>query len=277
MLNNKNAKKIAQQLNMLQDAEIEMNFQIVLCKGINDGKILDNTIVALSKYIPYAKSLSVVPAGITKHRQSLFPLEPFTQNDSIAILEQIEKHQSLFVSTYDTRFVYPSDEFFLTAIRPLPYPEYYENFPQLANGVGMMTLFLQEFNATKIKVTNSSTGRATAATGALAFPLIKNLLVNYNINTIAIKNNFFGETITVSGLITGSDLVQQLSGINLGEQLFIPSNMLKADEPVFLDNITLAQAEQQLNTKITVVSGGADFAKKASIYKCRHDLSPPTF
>ena len=271
MLNNENASSILRQLDTLHSAEIDMNFQIVLCKGMNDGEVLDKTILALSKYIPYAKSLSVVPAGITKFRHGLFPLEPFDAIEASVILNQIKNHQTKFIQKYGTRFVYPSDEFFLTAGMALPNINYYEEFPQLENGVGMMSLFQDDFRQNEevdcTRLPFNSQGFATIATGTLAYPLINDILTDYNINIIPIVNKFFGETITVSGLITGGDLIEQLNGIDLGDKLFIPSNMLKADEQVFLDNITLSQVEQRLKTDITVINGGAELAKNLKSYK----------
>jgi len=259
MMGNKKAGNIRQQLDKLYAAGIEMNFQVVLCKNLNDA-VLDETIEGLSKYLPYGKSLSVVPAGLTRFREGLYRLEQFSKEEAAGIVEKIHVLQNKYKVAFGTRFVYAADELYMMSGFDLPEYDEYEEFPQLANGVGMMRLFADEFSkARKLYRADKFPCKATAATGELAAPVLAQLFEGLPVKVVAIKNNFFGESVTVSGLVTGGDLIEQLHGKNLGKCLFIPQNMLKADENVFLDGVTLKQVEDELGVPIRVVCKPTEF------------------
>lgn len=280
MLHNRFAGKVLSYLQKLYEHQIEMNGQIVLCKGVNDGKELDRTIQDLSAYLPFMRSVSVVPAGITKYREGLYPLELFNQEEAEAVIDCIERYQSDFYEAYGLHFVHASDEFYLLAQRDFPEEERYDGYIQLENGVGMMRLLKEEFieslNQRKQlpsykKEREEKKHVLTIATGKLAFPMLKHLAAvcmeaypKIQVRVIDIRNDFFGETITVAGLITGQDLVRQVraqkdSGIELGNTLLITANMLRMGEAVFLDDMTVAEAEQLLEMKICPIgSAGSD-------------------
>lgn len=280
MLNNRFAGHALQNLDKLYEGCIEMNGQIVLCKNVNDGKELERSINDLSKYLPFMRSVSVVPAGITKHRESLYPLELFTKEEASSVIDLIESYQKNFYEKYGLHFIHASDEFYITAEREFPEEERYDGYIQLENGVGMMRLFITEFQEAlhamlksdeykKLKTVSRS---ITIATGKLAYPTILSFseeimkaFPNMKINVVYIRNDFFGETITVAGLITGQDLIKQLKerkdqGLELGDSLLIPSSMLRMNEYVFLDDITGNEVEKELNIKLVPIeSGGQDF------------------
>ena len=266
MLKNPEAAHIMPKLKLLFDAGVTMNYQVVLCKGINDGSQLDRTIRDLAGFMPLAKSLSIVPSGLTKYRDNLPPLLPFSADDSKEALRQIERYQNSFKNEYKTRFVYAADEFYLSA--GIPYPSYkaYEGFPQLENGVGMLALFNREFQRAlkKIKPLHGKR-RISLVTGAAASRFIKQLcsdISKYDIiaDIYVIDNHFFGENITVSGLLTGQDILSGLKGKKLGKKLLIPANALRDNR--FLDNMSLEELANRLNTNIINVKiNGFAFAE----------------
>ena len=281
MLHNRFAGDIFPKVQRLYEAGIEMNGQIVLCKGVNDGEELERSIRDLGKYLPFMRSVSVVPAGLTKFRKGLYPLELFTKEEAGQVIDLIESYQKKFYERYSLHFIHASDEWYITAGREFPEAERYDGYIQLENGVGMMRLFLEEFDEAYQEMIDSpeyqeqkETFRRTIcmATGKLTYSTVVDfaarLMQAYpglTIRVYCIRNDFFGETITVSGLITGIDLTTQLkdrqaAGDDLGEALLIPSNMLRMGEQVFLDDMTVAQVEKQLGLKVVPIeSGGADF------------------
>lgn len=281
MLNNRFAGEKLKYLDALYESHIEMNGQIVLCKNVNDGRELERSIDDLSKYLPFMRSVSIVPAGITKYRDGLFPLELYNKQEAGDIIDMIESRQKKFYEEYGLHFIHASDEWYITAERDFPEEERYDGYIQLENGVGMMRSFIDEFNeelkqVKKIikrkKADNGTSRTLTIATGKLAYPTIKSfaarmteLLPELTINAYWIRSDFFGETITVSGLTTGQDLIKQLlerkdDGNILGDTLLIPSNMLRVGEQVFLDDITVSDIEQALGMKVVAVeSGGKEF------------------
>lgn len=267
MLKNPNASKILEYINKISSAGIEMNFQVVLCKNVNDGLHLDKTIEDLVTFIPNAKSLSIVPAGITKYRDKLPKLEVFTKEDAANIIKQIEDWQIKIKKEYNIRFVYASDEFYLKSEQSYPGYNEYEDFPQIENGVGMITNFKYEFNQEmkKFKVIKPNK-EISVITGIASYNFILELVSSVQksygikVHVHAIKNNFFGEQITVAGLLTGKDIIEQLQNKPLGRKLLIPKSSLRDGEDVFLDDITLSEMEEILNIEIISVSNnGAEF------------------
>lgn len=261
MLHNRFAGDIFQKVDRLYEAGIEMNGQIVLCKNINDKDELDRSIRDLSKYIPYLQSVSVVPVGLSKYRDGLFPLEPFTKEDALETLRIISKWRKALYEQRGTHFIHASDEWYILAGLEIPLEEEYDGYPQLENGVGMLRLLETEVQETLKKRDGDNRSRkVTIATGMLVQPFIKNCISligekypNVEVHVQGIVNHFFGEMITVSGLITGQDLIQQLEGQDLGESLLIPCNMLRSGENVFLDDVTVIDVENKLQVKVRVV------------------------
>lgn len=272
MLHNRFAGEALKKIDRLFEAEIEMNGQIVCCKGINDGAELERTISDLVKYLPYMQSLSVVPVGLTKYREGLAHLEPFEKEDARAVIAIIEKWQQYCMEHYGVHFVQASDEWYLTAELPLPEEDRYDGYIQLENGVGMIRLLLEEFHEAldsykkKSKKDAKPSGHITVASGRLAAPFIEELAREFmreypdrKVDVVAIRNDFFGERITVSGLITAQDFVTQLKERDLGEYVCIPCNMLRMGEEVFLDDWTLEEVEKALQAKTVIVkSSGQD-------------------
>ena len=271
MLNNRFAGQALEKAWKLAQAGIIMNGQIVLCKGVNDGAELDRSIRDLSAYLPNLESVSVVPVGLSKYRDGLYPLEPFTKEDAQDVLRIIHGWQNKIYPEYGTHFVHASDEWYILAEEELPQEEQYDGYLQLENGVGMLRLLLDEFaEAMEEDRINGSQVRAnhiTLATGRLAYRFIKQMAMQMEeryeglqIDVIAIRNDFFGEMITVSGLLTGQDIMAQLKDRDLGEKLLLPQNVLKSGEPVFLDDYTLDDIEKALQVRIDIVkSSGRDF------------------
>lgn len=271
MLKNRFAGESLKKLDILHDAGITMNGQIVLCKGINDGKELEFSIQELSRYIPNLESVSVVPVGISKYREGLYPLEPFSQEDAKSVLHTIHTWQDKMYKQYGIHFIHASDEWYILAGEELPKEESYDEYLQLENGVGMLRLLMEEFNAARVTLNTKNKKQVeeeiSMATGVLAYPYINKMaqqlmedMPNLKINVYPITNHFFGEQITVSGLLTGQDIKEQLMGKKLGQRLLLPQNVLRSGEAVFLDDITLEELEKTLQVSINIVkSSGYDF------------------
>lgn len=265
MLNNRFAGKVLRYLDRLHEAGIPMNGQVVLCKGINDGKQLKKTIEDLSKYIPNMESLSIVPAGLTKYREGLYPLEKCTKADALEVIKTVEYFQQKLYNNYSTHFVHASDEFYLLAGIEVPAEETYDGYPQLENGVGMLRLLDTEFHDAldELKASgmlqNPQKRELSIATGKLAYPYLKRYaeeaedILKIKVHVYEIRNDFFGEDITVSGLICGRDIISQLKGKELGEKLLLPVNMFRAGEEYFLDDVTKEEVEQELAVSIGIV------------------------
>ena len=244
-----------------------MNGQIVLCKGVNDGEELRYTIERLAAYAPHMQSVSVVPVGLSKFRDGLYPLEPFTKEDACQVIDLIEEWQKKLYEKHKLHFIHASDEWYILAERELPEESRYDGYIQLENGVGMIRLLYEEFmDALGEKEDDGKTEELSMATGFLPYPYLKRLLDRMaevypgrKIHLYPIRNDLFGEMITVAGLITGQDLVAQLKGKPLGSRLLLPSVMFKSGEEVFLDDMTRTQAEAALQIPINIVkSGGYD-------------------
>ena len=267
MLNNRFAGEALKKIDRLYEAGTEMNGQIVLCKGVNDGEELRYTIQRLAAYAPHMQSVSVVPVGLSKFRDGLYPLEPFTKEDACQVIDLIEEWQKKLYEKHKLHFIHASDEWYILAARKLQEESRYDGYIQLENGVGMIRLLYEEFmDALREKEDDGKTEELSMATGFLPYPYLKRLLDRMaevypgrKIHLYPIRNDFFGEMITVAGLITGQDLVAQLKGKPLGSRLLLPSVMFKSGEEVFLDDMTRTQAEAALQIPINIVkSGGYD-------------------
>ncbi|MBQ8632120.1 MAG: DUF512 domain-containing protein [Lachnospiraceae bacterium] len=292
MLNNRFAGDKLKYLQKLYENGIEMNGQIVCCKGVNDGEELKRSIEDLMQYLPHMRSVSVVPAGITKYREGLYPLELFTKEEAGGIIDLIESYQQKCFEEYGLHFIHASDEWYILAGRDLPEEDRYDGYIQLENGVGMMRLLKTEFTEAMEQLKNGAhyadlkenlQRTVTVATGKLAYPMLKEFakemmkeFPGLTVNVEWIRNDFFGETITVSGLVTGQDLIKQLkekqeTGLVLGDSVIIPSNMVRSGEKVFLDDITTDDVEQALGARV-VINGpeGRDFVE-ATLNPKYHD------
>lgn len=264
MMKNPGAGEAMRQLNRLKDAGIRFHLQAVVCPGINDGDVLKRTIEDAAALRPAAQSIAIVPVGLTKFREGLEPLRTFTPEECRAMIAEYEPLQEKYLHRHGARFVFLADEWYTKAGLPLPTYEAYEDFPQIENGVGLLRLFEGEFReALAEKPPLPQKRRFLMAGGVSAEPFFRELyrelmLYNVEIETRAIRNDYFGESVTVGGLVTGGDLTKQLAGADFGEALLIPRAMLKADEDVFLDGMTLAEAEKRLNTHILPVQDGED-------------------
>lgn len=267
MLHNRFAGDALKKVDILYEAGIEMNGQIVLCKGFNDGEELDRSIREMTRYLPYLRSVSVVPVGLSKYREGLEPLEPFTKEDALQVLETIHSWQERIFPDYGVHFIHASDEWYILAEEELPEESRYDGYLQLENGVGMLRLLFNEFEeALEQEQGDDKKRELSLATGYLAYPYLAKLMgelkekfPNTEVSIYPIRNDFFGERITVSGLITGQDIMKQLQGKRLGERLLIPCNMLKVDEDVFLDDFTVSDVEKTLQVELNIVkSSGQD-------------------
>lgn len=267
MLHNRFAGEALKKVDKFYEGGIQMNGQIVLCKGINDGEELERSIRDLSKYLPLLQSVSVVPVGLTKFRDGLYPLEPFTSEDAKEVIAMIEKWQKVFYEEYGLHFIHAGDEWYINAGMEMPEEERYDGYLQLENGVGMIRLLQNEFAEVFEKIEGD--GRqieVSMATGFAAYDYLKEMIEklqtkypNVKVHLYKIRNDFFGERITVAGLITGQDLMKQLKGQPMGERLLIPCNMLRDGEEVFLDDTRLAEVKETLQVELDVVkSSGQD-------------------
>lgn len=267
MLKNKKAGKIYEILKSFHKANLEMNCQIVLVPGVNDGDEFKRTIDDLSKLYPSINSAAVVPVGITKYREGLAKLDIYDEEKAKDVIRDIEEMQKVYMDKLNTRYIFASDEFYLVSKEELPTYDEYEGFPQYENGVGLLRSFGTEVDEAlkKLKTRNVKPEKIIFATGKLAEGFMKDMAkkieAKFNglsIKVVPIKNNFFGETITVSGLTTGIDLIEQIKEIDGYDLVIIPRSMMKSDEEIFLDNITLSQAIDKMNKRIipSKVDGG---------------------
>ena len=268
MLHNRFAGEIFDKVKRLKDAGIIMNGQIVLCRGVNDGAELERSIRELTAYMPQLESVSVVPVGLTRYRDGLYPLEPFTKEDACEVLDLIHGWQEKLYKEWGSHFIHAGDEWYILAERPIPEEKTYDGYLQLENGVGMVRLLEEEVVQTLAGMTGDDRKiHRTIATGELAAPFLRKHVEsvrkkypNVDIQVLAIKNEFFGGKITVAGLITGTDLISQLKGKDLGDRLLLTNHMLKSGEPVFLDDVTVDDVQNALQIKVSIVeSSGADF------------------
>lgn len=264
MLNNRFAGDALKKVDRLYEAGITMNGQIVSCPGINDGKELEYSLEKLLSYAPVLQSVSVVPVGLTKYREGLYPLESYTKETAAEVIDIIETYQKKALEKGYNHFVHASDEWYILAERDFPEEERYDGYLQLANGVGMMRLLLTQgreaiFMAKKAGI--QPTGRqVTFVTGTHSYATIQTILEELHsafpemsTRLYKILNDFYGHNITVTGLLTGGDLYNQLSGKDLGDVLIISENMLRSGEEVFLDDMTVSELSEKLGIPIQIV------------------------
>ena len=274
MLHNRFAGEALKKMDRLFEAGVPMNGQIVLCRGINDGKELERTIRELTKFIPVMESVSVVPVGLSKYRDGLEPLIPFDKEAAEETLAIIERWQKTLYSQHKTHFIHASDEFYILAGREMPEEDRYDGYPQLENGVGMLRLLdrevtgaLEELDGNFLEESDERAPEILSiATGELAYPYMKRQLEKITrqypskeVNLYAIHNDFFGDMITVAGLLTGQDVIKQLTNRPLGERLLLPECMFRSGEEVFLDDVTRLEVQNTLQVPVNIVkSGGRD-------------------
>ena len=247
-----------------------MNGQIVLCKGINDGEELDRSIRDLSAYAPCMESVSVVPVGLSKYREGLYPLEPFTKEDAEQTIDLIENWQKKIYAEHGIHFIHASDEFYMLAERPLPEAERYDGYLQLENGVGMIRLLTEEVAEELENLAGAGEEEELSiASGPLGYPCMRSFASQVVdrctgrwIHVYPIENRFFGTMITVAGLITGQDLMDQLKGKPLGSRLLLPCAMFRSGEEVFLDDVTRSDVQNALQVRVDIVkSSGHDLVE----------------
>ncbi|MGM9552166.1 MAG: DUF512 domain-containing protein [Clostridia bacterium] len=261
MLKNKNAGNIFERMKKLSDNGILLNAQIVLCPTLNDGDELERTFSDLLS-LGHIRSVSIVPIGKTKFREGLCHIPSVDKKKAIEVIKTVEKWQKIALEKIGTRLFYASDEFYLKADIDLPREEEYEGFPQIENGVGLIASMKEEFsNAIKEDYTLERERCVSIATGEAAYNFIKSIAKTaenkYNklkANVYKITNNFFGEEITVAGLLCGCDIKAQLKGKELGDELLISESMLRDSTEVLLDNVTVNEIEEELGVKIRVVT-----------------------
>ncbi len=261
MMGNRFAGKSLDILYRFAKAGIKLNCQIVLCRDINDGEELDRTLKDLTSLWPSVQSVAVVPLGLTKYRQGLYPLTGYDSETARAVVRQLERWGDRCEQKYGQRICYAADEFYLKAQLPIPPAPFYGDFDQLENGVGLMASLKQEFlDALEDFVPPASARKVTLATGVAAHPFLDTLLDelrqrchNLTCNVVPIVNDFFGDTITVAGLVTGGDLLKQLRGRELGDALLLPDVMLRREGDIFLDDVSLEELSEALQIQIITV------------------------
>lgn len=267
MMNNRFAGRALSVLERFAQAGIKMNCQIVACPGINDGKELDKTLSDLAAFYPAVESIAIVPVGLTRYREGLYPLKAYTKETARQTLAQIEQFGDVCRKKHGVRIAFASDEFYLQAGRQIPPAEFYEDFSQLENGVGLLALLQEQFlTALQEKTCDCSLKRqVTVASGTASAPFLQALFLQMqkkfpgvSASVAAIENRFFGGGVNVSGLVTGADLISQLKGKNLGDALLIPAVMLCRQGDVFLDDVSIQDVKRQLTTAlITVANDGS--------------------
>lgn len=264
MMKNKRAGEVLSYLRRFADAGLVIRGQIVLCKGINDGEHLKKTMADLAELFPALDSVSVVPVGLTDHREGLYPLSPFTGEEAAEVLETVESFADRFQQEHGSRLFFCADEFYLKAQKPLPKEDDYEGYPQLDNGVGMLRSLWEEvqfsLNAMPFKP-HRRPRRVSIATGLAAAPMLRDIAnlcmqkdPHLSVQVYAIENRFFGKNITVAGLLTGKDITEQLKGKDLGDCLLISKNMLRSGEDVLLDDMTVSDIARTLKVKTVPVA-----------------------
>ena len=259
MLGNKNAGKGLDIMKTFAENGIVMNCQVVCCPGINDGTELERTMKDLSEMYPGVNSVSIVPVGLTKYRDGLPELEAFTEKTAAETIDQVERFSEGCMNKYGSRIFYCSDELYIKAKKEIPDDSFYEDYPQLENGVGMIRLLESEFKSA-LQLSDGKPHYASIACGVSVAPYMERLVDlarehygDFNFNVFPIVNDFFGNSVNVSGLITGKDLINQLKGKDLGEFLLISQNMIRREERDFLDDVKMEDAEKELGVSVHAV------------------------
>jgi len=261
LLGNPNGARGYELMERLASGGIVMNCQIVCCPGLNDGEALTRSMEDLEKLYPQVKTVSIVPVGLTKHREHLYPLVPFDSDGAGETIDRVEDFAKKCFEGHGSRIFFCSDEFFIKAQRPIPPDEYYEDYAQYENGVGILRLLAVEFEAAMATTDEKCAGTPfSMACGVSARPFLENLLMTANAKYAKINgkifevvNDFFGHTIDVTGLVTGGDLIAQLKGRVYGERLVIPDTMIRDGGDVFLDDVTTGQVEKELGVRVEVI------------------------
>lgn len=271
MLTNRFAGDILDKIKRIVDAGIEINCQIVLCKGLNDGEILKKSLEDLENFFPRVKSISIVPVGISKFRHNLYPLEAFEKDDAKEVINMVHKLQDYYKEKYGSYILYCADEFYITAEEEIPSIHRYEDFPQIENGVGMLALMKEEFDEYFKQLPDIIPDKIniSIATGIASYSFINGLVSrlmnkysNLTVKIYPIKNDFFGDKITVSGLMTGQDLINQLKDKELGSRLLLPENAFRDNDTILLDDVYIEDLEKQFNIPVEIVGvSGKDFIK----------------
>ncbi|MBR0102927.1 MAG: DUF512 domain-containing protein [Selenomonadaceae bacterium] len=259
ILRTKLGANIQQQLDELERAGVEYHTQVVLCKGLNDGAELDFTITEILKRRPHALSLAIVPVGVTRHRRDPFPLEQFDKASAAKVIEQVEAYQRRLRKESGRTFVYLGDEFYFLAEKEFPPVEYYDDFPQIENGIGMTRNFIEEFKAETLAADKKIV--VDVISGTSFAKVLRQLVAAPNVRIVPVVNKFFGERVNVSGLLTGQDIIEALRG---GERdlILIPATALRAGEEVFLDDVTLAEVRRIFApAKVLPIHDGAEFRR----------------
>ncbi len=267
------AAKLMDQLRRLKEGGIQFHAQAVLCPGINDGEALERTIRDLKGLMPACRSLALVPVGLTGHREGLYELHPYTQMEARAVIEQAARWQKVFLEEYGFPFIYPSDEFYLQAGMDVPEDEFYGDYEQIENGVGLVRLLRTEFHQAyeEADLSAARPARLILASGMSAAPLLTDLLARHPIpgvraEVVAVDNQFFGESVTVSGLVTGGDLIRVLAGREKPDKVLIPEKMLRETEDVFLDDMTLEAVEKALGVPVVKVPAPGEDLLRALMF-----------
>ncbi len=273
MMKNKHSGEVLSYLRTLADAGIKLRGQIVLCKDVNDKEELQRSMNDLCEYYPALDSVSIVPAGLTGYREGLYPLEPFSADECKAVIDQVTEFGDKCIEKFGERIFYASDEFYVKSGTPLPDFDHYGDFTQIENGVGMLTSFDYEFMCALSTLDDDEKSlekHITVATGYASYSMIKNLCErlceecpNLKINVEKIKNNFFGGEVTVTGLLTGKDIAEQLSGKDLGSELYLSRNVLRSEGDLFLCGMTPEELSEKLSVDLCFTENdGGEFLYK---------------
>lgn len=270
MLANKRGGETLRYLDRLVEGGIAVNCQLVLCRGVNDGDELRRTLEDLLRLTPMVQSIAAVPCGVTAYRKNLYPQVPYDAASSAEVLDILEEYGARCKAKNGVRIIYPSDEWYLNAGRPIPPTEFYEDFAQLENGVGMWRLFEDEFRAELARPHRVyGSKKLDVVTGTLAAPLITAMMDELHrqypmieVTVHPIQNNFFGGNVSVAGLVTATDIIAQCRGRLQSGTLGVPEVMLRSERDMFLDSVTVEQLAQELGVKVEILpSGGGDEAR----------------
>lgn len=261
MLGIKKDDRLLEKIKFLTDQRIELHVQIVLCPGINDGEHLDKTIRELAQFFPGIQSIAIVPVGLTKHREHLFPLQQLSPEKAKEIIDFVDIQADFYKRNLGTYFVFLADEFYLNANKQVPAAEKYEEYSQYENGVGMLRYFMDEFaeQSSHFPESISQKHNIRIVTAELASHFIGNTIIprlnqikNLKASLAVVVNNFYGQSVKVSGLMTGSDIYEQLSKLPPVDTIFLPENCLNTDG-LFLDDWTVPYLEQKVKQQIKIV------------------------